>query len=193
MRPAVSAGTGQLDVLVDGHPVRPEGYQLGNVTGGIALRPNSYQILFRRDGVTAGRTQLSVVANETLTLVPFAEPVPATEHEAAHWAIRILRLKPHAPDAPRTASFVSVARQPALTVAIRQAKGSWEAIEVKRLAVARTAIRQARGYLPVRCNGQRLPSISVAAAGNFVAVLYEDSNGAIRSANFQDYSYRSAD
>ena len=134
-----------------------------------------------------------MVANETTTLVPFAEQVPATEHEAAHWAIRILRLKPHPPVESRTASFVSVARQPALTVAIRQANGKWESLEVKRLATARAPIRQARGYLPVRCNGQPLSAISVAATGNFVAVLYDDSNGTIRSATYQDYQYRSAD
>jgi len=189
---AVSAGTGPLDVLVDGQPVRPEGYQPGNVTGGIARKPKVYTVRFRRDGVTAGQTRVNVLANETLILIPYAELVPAREREAAHWEIRILRLKQHEADDTRTASFVSVARDPELTVEILQSNGKWEAILVKRLAIARSAIRQARGYLRVRCKDQPLTSVSVAAAGNFVAVLYDDANGVLRSINFQDYKYLSA-
>lgn len=188
---AVSAGTGKLDCLIDGQPVRQEGYQLGNVTGGIALKPNAYTVRFRRDGVTAGQTQVNVLANETMILIPYAEWVPATEQEAAHWQMRILRLKQHEADDKRTASFVSVAREAELTVEILQANGKWESILVKRLAIARTAIRQARGYLRVRCNDQPLTSVSVAAAGNFVSVLYNDATGVLRSINFQDYKYLS--
>jgi hypothetical protein len=38
-----------------------------------------------------------------------------------------------------------------------------------------------------------LSAISVAPAGNFVAVLYDDENGSLRSKNFQDYKYLSPD
>jgi len=185
---AVSAGTDKLEVLIDGVTVRSEGYQLGNVTGGIALKPNTYQVMFRRAGVKEGVTRVPVLANDTTILIPFAEPLPVKDGTPARWEIRVLKLKQLETGDGRTASFVSVSHQSELRIEIRQA-GKWEPVEVKRLAIARTDIRQARGYLPVRCNGQPLSAISVAATGHFVAVLFDDENGTLRSRNFQDYKY----
>jgi len=185
---AVSAGTGKLEVLIDGISVRQEGYQLGNVTGGIALKPNTYQVMFRRDGVKGGATRVPVLANDTTILIPFAEQIPVRDGVPARWEIRILKLKQLETDEKRTASFVSVSHQADLKVEIRQA-GKWEPVEVKHLAIARTDIRQARGYLPVRCNTQPLASIAVAATGNSVTVLFDDENGTLRSRNLLDYKY----
>lgn len=190
---AVSAGTGKLEFMIDGKAVRPDGYQLGNVTGGIALKPASYKILFRREGVKEGQTQVLVLANDTTILIPFAEQIPAKDGDPARWEIRILKLKQHETEEKRTVSFVSVSRQAELKVEIRQGAGKWQPIFVNRLGVARAEIQQARGYLPVRCKGQPLAAISVAATGNFVAVLYDDATGTLRSQNFQDYKYLSPD
>ncbi len=190
---AVSAGTGKLEFLIDGKSVRPDGYQLGNLTGGIALKPASYKLVFRREGVTEGMTKVSVKANDTTILIPFAEHIPATDKKPERWDIRILRLKQHESDDKRTASFVSVSREPELKVEMRQIDGVWEAVFVERLKVARADIKQARGYLSVRCMGRELSSVSVGAAGNFVSVLYEDEKGELRSKTFQDYKYLSAD
>jgi hypothetical protein len=190
---AVSAGTGKLDFLIDGKSVRPEGYQLGNLTGGIALKPATYKLVFRREGVTEGMTKVHVKANDTTILIPFAEHIPATDKKPERWDIRILRLKQHESEDKRTASFVSVSREPELKVEMRQVDGTWEAVFVERLKIARTTIQQARGYLSVRCNGRELSSVSVGAAGNFVSILYEDEKGMLRSKTFQDYKYLSAD
>lgn len=190
---AVSAGTGKLEFLIDGKSVRPEGYQLGNLTGGIALKPASYKLVFRREGVTEGMTKVQVKANDTMILIPFAEHIPATDKKPERWDIRILRLKQHDSEDKRTASFVSVSREPELKVEMRQIDGTWEAVFVERLKVARADIKQARGYLSVRCKGRELTSVSVGAAGNFVSILYEDENGELRSKTFQDYKYLSAD
>ena len=185
---AVNAGTGKLEMRIDGQPVRPEGYQLGNVTGGIALKPNTYQIAFRRDGIKEGTISVPVLANDTTTLIPFAEPIPVREGAPARWRIRILKLKPLESADKRTATFVSVSRQPEIKLEIRQG-GKWETIEVSRLGLTRAEIHQARGYLPVRCNGQPLSAFSVSAAANFVSVLFDDESGTLRSRNFQDYRY----
>jgi hypothetical protein len=190
---AVSTGAGKLEFLIDGKSIRPEGYQLGNLTGGIALKPASYKMVFRREGVTEGMTQVQVKANDTMILIPFAELIPATDKKPKHWEIRILRLKQHESDDKRTASFVSVSREPELKVEMRQVDGTWEAVFVERLKVARAEIKQARGYLSVRCKGRELSAVSVGAAGNFVSILYEDEKGELRSKTFQDYKYLSAD
>jgi hypothetical protein len=190
---AVGVGAGKLDFMIDGKSIRPSGYQLGNVTGGIALKPGTHKVVVRRDGVGEGSAQIQVTANDTCVLIPFAEQVPATDKQPVHWDIRILRLKQHESEDKRTASFVSVSREPELKVEVRQADGTWVSVYVKRLSVARTEIQQARGYMTVRCNGRELSPLSVAAAGNFVSVLYEDENGVLQSKAFQDYKYLSAE
>jgi hypothetical protein len=193
MLDAVSVGTGKLEFLIDGKSVRADGYQAGNVTGGIALQPKTYKVLFRRAGVKEGETQVMVVANDTTILIPFAERMPASDEQPARWEIRILRLKQHETEDRRTATFVSVSRESELQVEIRQADGKWEPVMVKRLGIARANIQQARGYMSVRCKAQALSAVSVGASGNFVSVLYEDENEVLRSKTFQDYKYLSAD
>ncbi len=116
--------------MIDGKAVRPDGYQLGNVTGGIALKPNTYKVAFRREGVKEGETRVRVAANDTTILIPFAEQIPASEGQPARWEIRILKLKQHETENKRTATFVSVSREPELKVEIRQANGKWEPVSV---------------------------------------------------------------
>ena len=190
---AVSAGTGKLEFTLDGKAVRPAGYQLGNVTGGIALKPADYKVVFRREGVKEGETRVQVKVGDTIILIPFAEEIPATDHQPARWQIRILKLKQHESEDKPTASFVSVSSEPELKVEIRQADGKWEPVFVKRLGIARAEIQQSRGYMSVRCKGRDLSAVSVGAAGNFVSVLYDDENGVLRSKTFQDYKYLSAE
>jgi hypothetical protein len=90
---AVGVGNGKLDFMIDGSRVRDEGYQFGDVTGGIPRKPGSFMIAFRRDGLETGETKVDVIKNETITLIPFAEYVPASDRKEACWTIRILRLK----------------------------------------------------------------------------------------------------
>ena len=190
---AVSRGNGKLEFMIDGKPVRPNGYQPGNVTGAIALKPAIYKVAFSRDGVKTANTQLPVTANSTTILIPYAEQIPANDKQAAHWAIKILKLKQHEPDNKRTATFVSVAPDPEFKIEVRQPDGQWQPVLVKRLGIARTDIQQTRGYLPVRCMEQALSPISIGPSGNFVSVLYQDDQGILRSKNFQDYKYLSPD
>ncbi len=190
---AMSAGTGQLDFVIDGKLVRPEGYRLGDMTGGVALRPKSYNVEFRREGVKKGETKVNVVNNETVTLIPFAELVPATDEQPARWEMRILRLKQYDAESRRTATFVSVSREPEIKVEIRQDDEKWEPLFVKRLGVVRADIKQARGYLPVRYKERNLKSLSIAPSGNFVSVLYDDEKGMVQTKNFIDYKYLSPD
>jgi hypothetical protein len=188
---AVGVGSGKLDFLIDGVKVRDEAYELGDVTGGIPRKPASYRITFRRTGVEPGETRLNVVKDETTTLIPFAELVPATEDKAAHWIIRILKLKQSENPGRSTATVINLTRKPELRVRIRQPDESWIALSVKRLALERSPIRQRSGYVPLQTDAGDLKPMSVGGSGNFVTVVYEDAAGAICSQNFQDLKYLS--
>lgn len=190
---AVHLGDGALIVSADGAPVRETGYQPGDVTGGIALKPGSHLLSFERDGLKKGETRIAVKPNETTILIPFAERVPATDGQPEHLIIRVLRLKQHDPENERTATFVSVSADPETRIEVMQSGGDWEPVHVRRLALTRTGIKQSKGYLPVRHNGQPLAEISVSQTGNHVLVLYDDAQGVLRSKNFSDHKYLSAE
>lgn len=190
---AVAQGDKPLELLVNGESMSPDGYQLGDVTGGIGLAPGSHTITVKREGIEPGTTRIDLAADTTVTLIPFAEKVPATDDKPAHWTIRILRLKQMDPETARTATFVSVSQSPEHEVEIRDPKGNWTKVTVKRLATARTPILYPEGYVPLRMKTGKLPSIPVGEPGNYVVLLYDDASGATKALNLQDYKYLSAD
>jgi hypothetical protein len=190
---ALAQGDKATELLIDGESMNPDGYQLGDVTGGIGLAPGSHTITIKREGVTAGTTRIDVAADQTTTVIPFAEKVPATDDAPAYWAVRILRLKQMEPETARTATFVSVSQTPEHEVEIRDPKGNWTKVTVKRLTTVRTPILYPEGYVPLRTKTGKLPSIPVGEPGNYVVVLYDDSSGKTKALNLQDYKYLSAE
>src|SRR5690606_29850884 len=113
---AVAQGEGPVHLLVDGDDLNPEGYRLGDVTRGIGLTPGVHRIAVKRTGVETGETNVKVEADDTTTLIPFAEKVPASDDKPVHWAMRILRLKQKEPETERSATFVSVCQEPEIKV-----------------------------------------------------------------------------
>lgn len=190
---AVAPGEGGMFVKVDGEDVHPEGYSLGDVTGGVVTKPGVREVTISREGVKEGKTQVKVEVNETTILIPFAERVPASDVEPAHWAIRVLRLKQLDPESERSATFVSVSGKPEIKVEIRDPGGKWSPIYVKRLSVAQAPIKYPRGYVPLRAEGMKLSSIPVADIGNYVVLLYDDAEGVTKARNFRDHKFLSAD
>lgn len=190
---AVAPGTGGVKVTIDHKDVYPSGYKFGAVTGGISLPPGSHAVSIRRDGVKECVIQTVVEKDQTVTLIPFAERVPATDQEPAHYAVRILRLKQKETQNGRSVTFVSVSGQPEVTAELRDPSGKWEKVFVKRLAIGEAVIQYPEGYAPVRVNGRSMEAIPIGDPGNYVVVLYDDADGNLRSANFRDFKFLSAD
>ncbi len=190
---AVAQGTGPLTVEVDGKNINPKGYKLGATTGGVSLSPGSRTIKISREGVKSGTTRVNIVKNETTTMIPFAEKVPATDDAPAYWEIKVLRLKQQDPEKDRSATFVSVSGQPEVKVEMQSPDGNWSSVFVKRLAVAQAPILYTRGYVPLKSGTETLTSIPVASLGNYVILLYDNEEGKMQSLNFQDTKYLSAD
>lgn len=190
---AIAPGTGGVKVMIDGKDVYPPGYKFGAVTGGISLPPGSHAVSIRRECVKEGVTQTLVEKDQTVTLIPFAERIPATDQEPAHFAVRILRLKQKEIQNGRSATFVSVSGQPEVVAELRDPFGKWVKVFVKRLAIGESVIQYPEGYAPVRVNGKDMESIPIGDPGNYVVVLYDDVDGNLRSANFRDFKFLSAD
>jgi len=190
---ALAQGSGNVKLEIDGENIQPDGYKLGDVTGGIRLKPGSHNVKISRDGVKAGSTKVNVERNDTTILIPFAERIPASDTEPAHWEVRILRLKQKETETGLSGTFVSVSQNPEIKVDVREPSGKWNPVFVKRLSTAQAPLLYPRGYVPIKAGDVDLEAIPVAEAGNYVVLLYDDAGGKIQSLNFRDFKFLSAD
>ncbi|MBK1826493.1 hypothetical protein [Haloferula rosea] len=190
---ALAPGEGKLSLLLNGVDVYPSGYQLGNATGGIGVDAGRCKVVIRRDGVTEGTTTVDVEVGETTTVIPFAERIPATDDEPAHWQIRILRLKQTKKQEGRVATFVSVSAQPELAVEMREPEGGWTKQFVKRFGTANLPMNYPEGYVPLRVGDQKLSPIPVMDEGTYVVVLFDDEEGKVSSISFRDFMHLTAE
>lgn len=190
---AVAQGAGKVSLVIDGTDMSPDGYEFGDVTGGMGLKPGAHTVTVKRDGVKEGTTKVNVAADDTTTVIPFAEKVPASDEKPAYWSIRILRLKQKEPEKDRTATFVSVANEPEIQVELSDPEGKWSTASVKRLSTAELPLKFPEGYAPIRTKAGKLESIPIGGNGNYVTVLYSDPEGKLRSLNFRDFKFLTAD
>lgn len=190
---AVASGTGPMNVLIDGEDARPKGYKLGDATGGIGLPPGSHKFTFKREGVKEGTTTVALEKGQTVTLIPYAERIPASDQEPAHFEMRVLRLKQKQVDAGRTATFVSVSANPEVKVELSSEDGKWANVFVKRLMIAETPLKYSQGYAPAKVAGEPIEAIPIGGPGNYVVILYDDTEGKIHSLYFRDLKFLSAD
>ncbi len=190
---AVAPGEGMVTLLIDGENMNPKGYRLGALTGGIGLKPGMHTVTMKRDGVEDATTRLELAIGATITVVPYAERIPAADDKPAHWAMRILRLKQMKPESERGATFVSVAPDPEIKVELGLEDNKWSAAFVKRLGIVQLPIDESGGYVKVRIKGKELDSMAVPMPGNYVVVIYADADGALKCLNFRDVKYLTAD
>lgn len=189
----VAQGTNKVNVIINGEDMRPKGYNLGDATGGIGLPVASHKVTIKREGIKEGTTTVVLEKDQTVTLIPFAEKVPATDQVPGHYKIQILRLKQKEIESGRTATFVSVSANPEIKVELQDESGKSATVFVKRLSVAETPLNYSQGYAPAKVNGEPIKPIPIGGVGNYVVVLYDDAEGKIQSLYFRDFKFLSAD
>jgi hypothetical protein len=189
----VAQGTNKVNVIINGEDMRPKGYNLGDATGGIGLPVGSHKVTIKREGIKEGSTTVALEKDQTVTLIPFAEKVPATDQVPGHYKIQILRLKQKEIESGRTATFVSVSANPEIKVELQDESGKSATVFVKRLSVAETPLNYSQGYAPAKVNGEAIKPIPIGGVGNYVVVLYDDAEGKVQSLYFRDFKFLSAD
>jgi len=189
----VAEGKGTLKLEIDGKDMRSQGYKLGDATGGIALGPGGRKITIKKEGVEEGSTTIQLEKDQTVTVIPYAEKIPATDESPAHLAIRILRLKQRTVESARTATFVSVSGMPELKAEVQGSDSNWSSAFVKRLSISEVSLTNSVGYAPVKINGSPGKPIPIGGLGNYVIVLYDDTEGKVQSLYFRDFKFLSAD
>jgi hypothetical protein len=186
---AVSPGHGNVRLEVDGKDLFPKGYQLGQRSGGIGLPAGARKVRITRDGVEAGETTLSLGLGETISLIAFAEKLPAEQDTPPRWAIKIMRLKQRDVARGYRLTVISVAGEAeTLFTTRRDGAGSRTPGSVKRLMTTSIDLGKRAGDigLYLRDAAEPISYFRPDAAGNYVVVLYDDAGGGIKAVSFHD-------
>ncbi len=185
---AVAPGEGNTTVKLNGDNIHQRGYRLGQRTGGIGLRAGSHEIRIEKEGVEAGSTRINIETGETLSLIAFAELLPAeNDDDPPQWAIRILRLRQSDVERGYRASFVSVCDIPEIRVeAAAQGLQRIEELTVSRLNMSTLELGENRGEVLVRVGEEVITTISPDSPGNYVVILYQDEEGEVKGLSFYD-------
>lgn len=184
---AVAPSEGPLKLWLDGRDVYPEGYEFGVATGGIRVGAGRRRVRIECPGVEAGETVVDVRPGKTISVISFAERVPASDERPEHWATGILRLRQEEAEEGRMATLVSVSARAEVGVELREPQGTWSAYAVERLGTCRAPLRFPKGYIPLRSEGRKLRAINVIDAGNYVVVLFDGPDGKLRALSFRDF------
>jgi hypothetical protein len=185
---AVSPGTGNASFLIDGRNLYADGYALGQTTGGYGVKAGNIDIEVRKQGVESGSTRINLGIGETMTVIAFAERLPAKKpDDPPKWVIKLLRLKQQEVERGYGVSLVSVCKPEEITLSLT-VEGRDEPVRAfaKRLAISKVELGGKRGEIMVSLADRVLANISPDSPGNYVVILYENAEGTIEALSYYD-------
>lgn len=185
---AIAPGNDTTRVLIDGEDLFPTGYQLGQRSGGIGLAAGTHTVTLQKNGVESGTTKINLKSGETLSLIGFAEKIPATDDNAPpRWMTKILKLKQSDPEHGFRMTLLSVCDLDEVKVdAIIPGQKDITIAHVKRLSTAAIDLGSTRSEAMVKVGGEIISTVSPDEPGNHVVVIYQDAEGKIRALTFFD-------
>jgi hypothetical protein len=185
---AIAPGNGTTRVLIDGEELFPKGYQLGQRSGGIGLAAGPHTVTLQKNGVESGTTKFDLKSGETLSLIGFAEKIPATDdHAPQRWTTKILKLKQSDPERGFRMTLLSVCDLDEVKVdAIIPGQKDITIAHAKRLSTAVIDLGSTRSEAMVKVGGEIISTVSPDEPGNHVVVIYQDAEGKIRALTFFD-------
>ncbi len=185
---AIAPGNDTTRVLIDGEDLFPKGYQIGQRSGGIGLAAGTHTVTLQKNGVESGTTKIDLKSGETLSLIGFAEKIPAADDDAPpRWTTKILKLKQSDPEHGFRMTLLSVCDLDEVKVdAIIPGQKDITIAHVKRLSTAAIDLGSTRSEAMVKVGGEIISTVSPDEPGNHVVVIYQDAEGKIRALTFFD-------
>jgi hypothetical protein len=185
---AVSPGTGNAAFLIDGRSLYADGYALGQTTGGYGVKAGSIDIEVRKTGVEPGSTRISLGIGETLTVIAFAERLPAKKpDDPPKWGVKLLRLKQQEVERGYGVSLISVCKPEEIPLKLTvEGRDAPVRAFAKRLAISKVEMGGKRGEIMVSHEDRVLANISPDSPGNYVVILYENAEGIIEALSYYD-------
>lgn len=185
---AISPGEGKATFLIDSKNLYPDGYALGQTTGGYGVKSGSKTVEIRKEGLESGNIRINLEAGETMTLIAFAERIPAADPTAPpKWKIKLLRLKQQEVERGYGLSMVSLCKEEQTAVELGvMGKGKVEKAVAKRLGITKVDLGAMRGEIMVKVGENILTTVSPDSPGNYVVVLYQNAEGKTEALYYYD-------
>lgn len=183
----VGAGEGNLKLTMEGKNHWPQGFKLGQRTGGIGMKAGKKEFSLSKEGCKSASRSLEVVAGETQTFVCYAEPVRDETGEIIDWELKIARLRQHTPDQGIFITVVSFCEEKELPVEINEtASGEVVKVVVPKLKTTRAALKSGLVSAEIKVKGEVVTNVLAAKAGNYVVMLYNEADGSKSGTVFYD-------
>lgn len=180
---AVGVSTNTI-VSVDGRPLRPDGLKPGKVTGGLGFPIGQHRIEVRNADCTPASASLQVTDGVSPIVIVYSVLSP---HPGGP-PTRDLKLFTRGNAAPVTGrknySIIYAGSSPSLHVSINnQTKTLQPLVEVP--------VGEA-GSLNITQNGQAVGTIGSDAPGNYLVILYDGADSAVKATLAEDIIYKQA-
>ena len=183
----VAAGEGNLKMTMEGKEYWPQGFKLGQRTGGIGMKAGKKEFVLRKDGCKGVKRSLDVVAGETQTFVCYAEPVRDEDGKIIDWELKIARLRQHTPEKGIFVTIVSFCEEKELAIEINEtASGEVVKVAVPKMKTTRAKLASGLVSAEIKYQGEVVTNVMAEKAGNYVVMLYNAVDGAKKGMVFYD-------
>lgn len=185
---AVAPGDGRTTFLLDGEDLSPAGYELGQKTGGLGIKAGPHTVTIKKNGVEPGTTKLTVVKDETVTLIGFGEKMPQKKaDDPPRWETKVLRLKQSDAESGYRLAVISLCQNEEIALAVEfLGRDKTDKLIAKRMVVTTMPLGKSRPEILIKHEEQTLASLAPETPGNYVVVLYEDNLAKIKALSFRD-------
>lgn len=187
----VDAGTGNTMLKINGKDQWEKGYRLGQKTGALPYRAGKHKFVVSKEGCLPAEREIVIEKGLSQTIVGFAEEVFDEDGNSLGWQIRIAGLKQHTPEKGLVVTFVSFCKEESLDLVIDEAQSGkvFRQTVHKRKSERLTLVDKGRVRASVSCDGEKIGSIKVNSAGNYVAMIFEGDDGKKKLKTFYDPSF----
>jgi hypothetical protein len=187
---AMAPGTGKVNVRIDGDDIFPKGYDLSQCSGGMGFHGGEHRIDVVKQGVEPATVKIPLAEGETITLVVYAEKLPAVSGDDGKpkWKARLLRLRQPPPEPGYHLTLASVSGREEIPVRTLVAGRNKPVISlVRRLSTVGVHLGRGSGdTLELESGDHPLGRVSLDEKGSYVVILYDKEDGGVGMVSFFD-------
>ncbi len=181
------AGTGNAKVSIDGSTMWPQGFKVGQRTGGIGLKRGTHKFSVTKEGCKKAEKSIMVKAGQTQTLVAYAEPVRDEDGKITGWALKLARLSQHTPRKGMFMTVVSFCEEKELAIDIYEGVSDRKMkVVAPRLKAERLELGSGEVRAEVSYKGESLMTLKAEENGNYVVMVFEDGEKGKKAISFYD-------
>lgn len=177
-----AAGEGKFQASIDGGVLLEAGYDPGQRTGGIGLKPGKHVVEVRRPGVEPVSQSLDLVAGETVTLVVHIEELPAAGGPPRR-ALRLHRLAAGG-GAGYGLQLLSVCRREVSVAVVVEGRKPVERVIAKRLQPLRVDLGRRKAMVRLKPEGGGPVDVRPDDPGSYAVILFEEAGGGVAAVVF---------